>query len=378
MKKFKPLAASLLLVAGSIAVSCSSDSNDSTPTENLSTANSIDDLNMSGLNLNLPDSVTQDSASLSIGGKSREACEIGRVLGEGLSSLEQVASMFCHLEVEADKMSFGTKYALDFAGGEESGMAIWVDNTNIASGSLKISMCQNNELAQVITLTGVGSNSAKGSIVDHGSEQGSTWGASVKFDLGYTTPGSHKLYSATKFTSNGEAFRQQLSINIEENGVSIIKVSEDGTWQGDTFSAAGTAKLGSENGQVLFTNQMTGSYNETWVRRAYFNSAGNVVASDATTDFAVGGSLFVADSEVPDALSADFQVEGFASDEWDCSTDETVEINMEGERGAAHDQCDANSHDFYTDCHGGGYEEGTADSDFDDDARQDSDAVDTL
>jgi hypothetical protein len=374
MTKFKPLAVSVLCVAASVGCSGSSGGG-SASSASLAAADSVDDLNLKALNLNLPESLTDNSTSLALGSPSKEACEVGRLLGDGLSNLELAASLFCHLEIESSKLKFGTKYNLEFTDGDASGIGIWIDNTNLASGQLKVSMCNNNVLSQVVTIAGLNGDAVKGSIIDRGTENSESWAGSINFDLGFTTAGTNKVYAAKEYTSGSESFKQMISINLKDTGVSQISVSEAGSWQSDTFNHAGSAKVGSSYGQVLFTS-VSGLY-DPWTRRAYFDTDGNVVNSDITADFASGGSLYIANSDVPAALSSSFSAENFAADAWDCATDETVTIDMSGANGAAHDACEDDKNDFYTDC-SSGYDEGETEVTFDDNARVDADDLNDM
>ena len=168
-----------------------------------------------------------------------------------------------------------------------------------------------------------------------------------------------------------------ISINLQPAGVSSLSVSEAGTWQSYTFNNAGTAKVGSEYGQVLFTSTSSQYPQYPWTRRAYFDLDGNVVDASVTADFASGASLYVANSDVPAALDSSFSADNFAADAWDCSTEETLTIDMSGENGAAHDACDEKMNEYYEDCYNG-YEDGEEESEFDDSERMDADDLNDM
>ena len=373
MIKSNPSAISLLFLANVIAACSGGGGGDSASSAaSLASANSIDDLNLAALNLSLPDSLTSSSSSLALASSSKEACEVGRLVGDGLRNLELAASLFCHLEVETNSIKFGTKYALELTDGDNDEIAIWIDDSNIASGVMKVSMCFKNELAQVVTISGVSGDSVKGSIVDKGSEDGSNWASAISFDLGFSASGTDKLYATSEYKSGFESFKQMISINIKESGVSTISASETGTWQTYTFNNAGAVKFKDNYGQALFTSVSSEYPNYPYTRRAYFDSNGNVVAPSVSSEFSSGGSLYVNDSDVPAALDSSFKAASFASGSWDCSTDETLVIDMSGENGAAHDACEENKNEFYEDCYGS-YEDGETEADFDNDKRVDAD-----
>ena len=64
------------------------------------TADSLEDLKLSdALALDLPDALGGSGGSgllLQSGARSSEACEVGQLLREGISSLSEISGMFCH------------------------------------------------------------------------------------------------------------------------------------------------------------------------------------------------------------------------------------------------------------------------------------------
>ncbi len=323
--------------------------NTSSYSESLQAGSDIGALNLSNaLNIDVPDALQNDSSSLRLTGKkSREACEVGNTVSEGVRSIKSIANMFCHIEVEAENIEYGKKYAIDISGDEDQQLAIWVDDSDAANGNLKVNFCQAGKLTEIINVTGVGEDSSSGSVLRHGSEDGHNWSEEVKFDNGQTTAGKSFISVKSVYSNDAgsESFKRQLVMSLEGE-VGTVLVSNAGTWQGETFAQAGGARLNADYGQVLFKH--SGTHDGTdfdHSRRAFFDDEGYVVGSDASADFNTDGSLYVPDSEVPAYLPSDFSVAAFPSDAWDCSTDESFSIVMTGDKGAAHDACDGSRSD---------------------------------
>ncbi len=78
------------------------------------TVSNIGELNLANvLRIKIPAALVNKSASLTATGKkSYEACEIGRVLNDGLQGIMSMGNMFCHLEIEKDRIEFGKKYEI--------------------------------------------------------------------------------------------------------------------------------------------------------------------------------------------------------------------------------------------------------------------------
>ena len=268
--------------------------------------------------------------------------------------------------MEAAQITFGTKYDITLNGLEEGdqdagiNLQIWVDNSNVeTTGELKVSMCRGGTLTQVFTVTGLDEDGAVGEILNIGAEEedGEThnWAQSVTFDLNYSEAGRSFLNVKSKFTNDSDTYRQHIVIDLLDEGVSNMRVSRTGTWEGNTFAQMGAAKHDGSYGQVLFANSFTGSeggqdFTFDFTRRAYFDADGFIVASDATTAFAEDGNLYVADADVPKELDSTFDPGSFSADEWDCTTEESVTVDMTGTNGAAHDACDTNRGEWVN-CH---------------------------
>ena len=368
MVKFSVLA--MLLAATSM--SCSSDSgSDSDATPTTASATSFDQLNLNALSVDYPDSLEEEVSSLALAGRSREACEIGSLLNMTSQSFQTSASLFCHLGVEKDNIAFGTKYKLVLQAGSElngdeeaEDFRIFIDDSQAAAGQIKVSTCNGDNLFQVVTITGVGETSSKGTI-SFRDDSDFNFDSNVQFDLGFTTPGTDTIYSEIGHTNGNDSYYQQLSVQLVEGGVSTINVSSSGTnAQGHTFNHAGAAKMNDTYGNAIFAFSLSGysGMDATWVRRAYFDSEGSIVSSTASDAFSTGGELNLVNSDVPAALSS-VSADAY-SGEWDCQYDETLTINMAGANGDAHNACDAQGdRRLPSDC-SSGYTDGTVDANF--------------
>ena len=395
-KKFKTVLVGGSLILMPMACSSEEDEESTTSTAATSTADAdeISDLNISSaLKLTIPSLTSDDSAALALGGgaslagkKSFEACELENLVNEGVSRVSGISGLFCHLELENEQLKFGVKYKLEFAsdeGSQEAGLNIWVDNSAAADGTLTVYTCEQDVLREKIQITGLGTDAAKGTIINAGSEEyeGSlqSWAEDIVFDLNHSVAGISFLNVKSAFSSDDHGtYKQHINLEIREEGVSNLRVSRSGTWGDQTFSQMGAAKHNGTYGEVLFADASTGtytdgdgnsqSYGDAWIHRAFFDESGYVVAQTASDAFAdPDGELHVADADVPKKLGSDFSAGTFASTDWDCATDETLTIDMTGDAGASHDACDGDRWEW-KDCYSG-YEQSQEDHVIDEDAQ---------
>ena len=143
-------------------------------------------------------------------------------------------------------------------------------------------------------------------------------------------------------------FRRILTIELAEDGVSQLQLSADGDMDGNKFTFRGIGKVDGEFGQAVFSSSMISeSLTHDFTSRAYFNSDGVVVGSDASPSFDVGGHLHIAATEVPGALPQNYSPSELPLDAWDCVGEEDLILNMAGEKGELHDSC--NEEEDYVD-----------------------------
>ena len=334
--------------------SCGSKEDEAASEVSLASASGVSELNISSaLNLTLPTSMQRTSSTslaLTATKKSFEACKIAQTIDEAMSSLKNVATMFCHLEVESSSIEFGKKYNISITGGSQlagESFQLYVDNTNQASGTIKVTMCSDKTVEEEIIITGLGNGKAKGSVVFAGSDTdgGTTWTIkdTIKFDLGYTTAGT-KFLSTAQYVTDGSnsTFKRQVVLKLVEGSTSMARISNNGTFSGQSFGMSAASKINSEYGQTLFTDG-------TYTKRSYFDANGNIASSDATTAFASEGALYVKSSDVPKAISDSFTGGSFSADKWDCEADNDLTINMAGDKGTQHNACNQ-AQGQYVDC----------------------------
>ena len=344
------------------------------------TASSIADLSLSSaLALDLPASIvtaaggsTTSALSLDgnlLGKKSSEACRTMENTNMVLERLQDIGGMFCHLEAESANMKFGTKYNVNVSGEQQRGgsqaMAIWVDNSDAAN--LKVYMCKGGTLAQTISISGfAGQGKAKGSVqsLHSGSENSGgsntthSGGASIEFD--FTQSGYRIVKSSMKDTATGGdfagSFRNYAELSLADSGVSVIKMSSEGTRGSDTMGDQGVMMFNGTIGQALFKGAGTnGGVNYNYTSRSTFGSNG-VTVDGATAPEAVK----VATSALPDKLPSTFVPS--APSGWDCSgATETITIDMAATTGTgpAHAACNKRNRHSFSQCFGSDFEHGT-------------------
>lgn len=271
----------------------------------------IADLKLAGaLAIDLPEAFGGQAPGarlrLAGGKKSQEACFMGQTIQESVRSLDEVASFFCHLEVEKDRVKFGKKYRLMTPQGEFA--KIFVDNSQAASGKLVIGFCQNRgsesgsrQLINIDALTDAG---PKGTIISDGSgsEQNTafTFARSTNFDMSVADIVS--LISKDKNTQGSNTFVREVSLDLKNAGQSTLKLAVKGTNSGAEFYDRGVAYMSGDKGSSV--SQKKGTYQGntfTFASRSHFTKTGEVLGSAD-----VGADLQPAVTAMPAYLPSTF------------------------------------------------------------------------
>ncbi len=342
---------SLLTTVAALAVSCGKkdDTNAAKP-------ESLEDLQLSGsLDVEVPASMskaggtTSTALSLLAGKRSSEACRVMTETDRVFQNLLEMKSMFCHLEVESEKMKFGTKYNVEIIGGgdlTEQAMALWVDNSD--ESNLKVYMCKNGSLKQSFNISGFAGEKGlvKGALTSsfNDSHEGTTFDGGINMEFDFTTKGVKLVAAQMSNTMSGGqfsgSFKNSLDVAIRESGLSKVLMSNVGSQGNSTFGDQGAMLFDGTTGQALFTG--SGSFegqSYSFTSRSTFDSDGNVVAkSQASAEVTVDPTI------LPTKLESSFAAKSPSG--WDCSgADETIVVDMtEATKGAAHAACDI-SHD---------------------------------
>lgn len=348
---------SLLAAAGIVAGSCGKS--EDSKTEGV-TATNVADLKLSSaFNIELPTAIAKAAGQSSyanrsarlVGKKSSEACRTVQNVAMMFETLGSIGGMMCHLEAESANISFGKKYKIVMQMGAESQeMPLWIDNS--VGGQLTMYTCAEGKVREKILLTGSSSSGAKGTIHFKGSESGNSYANLLNFDL--TTAGVKLINGQNLFSDGSNTYAQDNSLEFRDSGVSIMKSASKGTMDGgSTFQDRGFVKHNGTMGQALFkgdgTQQPFGAY--SFSSRSTFDGEGIAVAnSTATSDIRVNAS------DLPSFLADDFSISDATG--WDCTTEETVTIDMaSGPTAAAHAACERD-HNLNFDCWGADFEQG--------------------
>jgi hypothetical protein len=355
-----------------LTANCSKKDDDdaTTPVEEekaaLASADSMDDLKISGsLAISLPESLTGDSgASLTAGEKrSHEACEIGNTVKQVTNGLQAAAGFFCHLEVEKEKIKFGTKYRI--MSGDEEFARIYVDNSKSANGEVTVYMCEKDSagemtLKEKIALTGISDDGARGSLFSKGSQETQSWESEVSFDAniakaGVLTIEAKHVHADTEFDGQNKS---HVVLTLAEKGVSTVSLVSDGEWQGNAFEHRGYAAFNGKHGNAIFNS--VGSHMEgeetvehSFTHRSWFNNEGYLVNPDDFDVFAPEGELYIAEDKLPEFLDESFDPEDPSG--YDCSYDETVNLDPESSDHAA---CEKDRNHDRPECWGEEFEQG--------------------
>ena len=182
----------------------------------------------------------------------------------------------------------------------------------------------------------------------------------MTFDKGFTAA-ALDVSSQDKYTDSATSgtFARAVKMTLydSEDTVSKVSMSSSGTWGGQSFSQKAYGLGASKFGQTIFYDKGTyqGSTFEH-TQRAYFNSAGEVVAADASALLAATGSLYVKAMDLPEFLAANFTPDAPAG--WDCSgTTETVDLDPDS---AEHNACSGKNQSSQSSCWDATYESGAA------------------
>lgn len=371
----KILTSSIIVGLASVAViaACGKEKENKSTSE---TPETIADLSLSSaLALDLPSAIvtaaggsTTSSLALDgklVGKKSSEACRTMQNTNMVLERVQEIGTMFCHLEAESANMKFGVKYNVNVSGGERKAdsraMALWVDNSDAAN--LKVYMCKGGSLQQTISISGfAGEGKAKGTVQSvHSGSEGSTThtgAASIEFD--FTQAGYRIVKSSMTDTASGGTyagtFRNYAELALADSGVSVIKMSSEGTRGSDAFGDQGVMMFNGTLGQALFKGAGTnGSFTYNYTSRSTFGSDGVTVDSSTAPE-----AIKVALSSLPEKLPSTFSPQ--APTGWDCSgTTETVTVDMNSTTGTgpAHAACNKRKKHSFSECFGDSFEHGT-------------------
>lgn len=352
------------VLIASASAGCSKKDDAETTT---ATASSVAELKLSStLKLDIPDTLetaaggsSSTSLALTAGKKSSEACRVMEDTSRVLSNLKSIGSLFCHLEIESDKMKFGTKYNVQIVGDSKltnESMSIWVDNADPAK--LNVYTCEGGKLKEQFTISGFGGEGKiKGSLAQSysDSEGGAVRTGSMNLEFDFTTQGVKLVKSSSVHSEEGGSFagsfRSVSDISLLDSGVSTIKMSSSGTRGEQTMGDQGALMFNGTMGQALFTGSGTyagNTYNFT--SRSTFDKDGLALPkADATAD------IVIDKASLPAKLAADFVPAKPAG--WDCSgATETVVVDMtEASKKAAHDACNEDHGKSFSQCWGEGF-----------------------
>jgi hypothetical protein len=323
-------------------------------------------------------SATLRGLGLTTGGKSRERCMLQESVSEVKTNVAMVSSQLCMLE-KTPGMQWGGKYNISFSGmgmrlqdmppggpggdpgmdpgagpGGEGGpggdmpdgmptsMQVFMDNS--VAGKHSVYVCSDNTLQQVIHIddakAGAGAKGSYAINMDMG-----TIGAiqiSGTFDNGIGTAGRYLGEARMRFKIGQMQASSivKMDLGLAESDVSLVQSAKETATSFDDVSTSIreliVGRIGPSHGMSLVQSNDTqfGSENASTPETAYsyFSTAGDVVASDASGDFAAGGALHVAPSDFIKLLPTDSYV---ALSGWDCSG--TTDLDMSAAMGADSD-----------------------------------------
>jgi hypothetical protein len=340
-----------------------------------------------------------EEASLALNGgkRSREACEVGNMMNEGLDQMRSLSNMMCHIEVEAEKIKFGVKTLILFEGvegaaladeqpcdgpdcgkmdgpgpdgnpedgpddkgdegkdddkGNDSGaFAMWVDDSRLDEGILEIQFCEGKDkdtlkLNEFIHLEGVKGNKREGFIISAGTHGDETYHNKGVFSIDLASK-TAKVKSGSAWKRGEDGFRRQLKLALSPTFVAVSG-SEAGQWEGNGMQRAGMAAIGEQFGAAAFVDVHKGPDGQggTNIVKAFFDKNGNVVAKEGNAAFVADGPLDLKKDNMPKFLPEGFAPDSFPANAWDCTTEAEVSLNPES---AAHQSCDGDRKD-HVDC----------------------------
>jgi hypothetical protein len=375
----KTIHGATLLLLTTLWTSCtkkdSDESDSSTVSEEkelVTSAETVEDLKLSGsLVIELPDSLESASTEggalrLTANKRSSEACMVGQTVKDVTKQIASSASLLCHLEAEADKIKFGTKYSI--MNGESEFARVWADNRKAADGEITLYVCQgprdeNNQptdgemfLSQKIHITGLTENGAKGTVQEVYEQTTQSSKTSMEFDANVTTDGVITITAEQTHadSANDGSFRRSVQLNLVEDGVSDISLASSGTWGGNAFSERALGRFNGDMGHTLFENSgMHESMEFSWTHASFFDAEGLVLSDiESYDEFAEDGALFIDKANLPDFLDDDFSPD--EPEGWDCEVEETVELDPDS---AAHQECEI-EHGEFANCWGTEFQNG--------------------
>jgi hypothetical protein len=308
----------------------------------------VSQLGLSGaLNISMPEALDQTESTglrLAASKRSREACRIGSTIKEVTEQINSFSSFLCHLEVEKDKIKFGTKYRVMFDGKEFG--RVWPDNSKVADGQITLYMCKDGYLKERTEITAIKKDAdgntigAKGQIQNYGKQDAHSWKSFILFDAKFTGDSidveAEQAYADEE--TNGSFVRAVLLKLFDKGeGITSISLASKGTWQGSDFADRGYGLHDGDHGHILFNSQ--GSYDSQpydFSRHSYFEGKGEVVSGSSSAKFDLGAELAVTRKDLPDFLSDSFSPD--APEGWECDYDETIELNPDSKE---HQTCDS-------------------------------------
>ena len=121
-----------------------------------------------------------------------------------------------------------------------------------------------------------------------------------------------------------------LAMSLSDAGIStVVDTSTGSMTQGETSADntfSGSGAFSPAFGSVLAQGSMFGN---EFSNKAYFDGKGTVVDPEAHQDlFAAGGSLYLDDTTVPQALPATFTPDEFPATAWDCTGTEDMTMAL--------------------------------------------------
>jgi len=351
--------AAVLAAGGIVAISCGKSS-DSSTSSGVSASNIAELKLSSSLNITLPDTFAKAAgqstslrlASTMTGKKSSEACRTIQNVAQMFDTLGNISGMFCHLEAESARIKFGTKYKIVMQMGTQSEeMPLWIDNST--AGQLTMYTCADGKIREKFMLNSSNSNGAKGSILFKVSDNGNSYASALDFD--FTTAGVKVLKGQNLFSDGTNSFAQDNALEFRDAGVSLMKTASKGQMDAsNSFQDRGLVKHNGTMGQALFKGQGTqagfGTYD--FSRRSTFDQDAITVENSTA-----GSDITVAASDLPAFLADGFTISDATG--WDCSTEETLNIDMAtGGTAAAHAACERDHSNQFGDCWGSDFEQG--------------------
>jgi hypothetical protein len=304
----------------------SDDADDEDSGSGTSEIESIEDLKLSSvLNLSLPDSILGEGTGLRLqdSGKSKEACELRNTIRQNVNFLATFSPIFCYLEAASDKIEVGEKYTVTEEDGTETGLLM----ENGADGA-KVTICQNGDPVLYFAITDAkAGGAAKGNLILKMAADDSDIILNSLLDVGYTEEGRITLVNKLKF---GTLLNSLFGMDLSAEGTAIIKSALNANFEGSTYDITSAAKVGEEYGMIITnTGYVDGETTTNTATTNYFDAAGQIVEADVSPELAEGGSVYVATSDVPAPLTADFDAGDFPDDIWDCTGGtETTDIDF--------------------------------------------------